>query len=80
MEELLAKLATQAPSLGVLVFIVWFFLKHMTARDELIRDINRESLAARAESREAIRDNTEVMQNNTEALNELRITVERKIH
>ena len=80
MEELIAKLAAQVPSLGVLVFIVWFFLKHMTSRDEMIRDLNRDNLAARSESRQAIRDNTEVMQNNTEAINELRIAVERRVH
>ena len=69
MEEVIKEIAKSAPSLAVLVLLVRFFFQHVKERDQavlqrdkerdvFIKNLHEEHLAARGESREAIRDNT----------------------
>lgn len=62
----------QAPNLVVLCFLVYVFLKHLKDRDLFIRGLQEEHLAARAESKECIRDNTKSNRELIDALNHLR--------
>ena len=59
MEEFLKTAITQAPGLVVLVFLVKTFLTRDKERDTFIMQLHQEHLAARGESRDAIKENTE---------------------
>jgi hypothetical protein len=86
-EKIIEKVGDQAPSLVVLVGVVWLFLKHMTEiriatitvinqmqREwtESLKGIHAENMEARALSREAIKDNTT-------ATRELTVKIEKKL-
>lgn len=58
MDDLAKEAVKQVPSLAVLCFIVWAFLKSMSRRDSAIERLHAEHIAARADCREALRDNT----------------------
>jgi hypothetical protein len=59
MDQLLLKLVSEAPSLVALFLIVRMFLVREKDRDLFMDRLHSEHLAARAESRTAINDNTE---------------------
>jgi len=54
----MVQIAKQVPSLGVLVFIVWVFLKHNEKRDDAIKEMHKEHMEARNETRQCIRENS----------------------
>lgn len=69
MDKLLETALSHAPSLVVLVFLVRMFLNRDRERDGFIRQLHDEHLAARGESREAIRENTESNRAVVDAIN-----------
>ncbi len=75
MEQLLIDVAKQVPALVVLGFIVVRFLQFlermMNSFRDTVMDINKDNLAARAESRIAIHENTVATSNLTVAVNKL---------
>ncbi len=56
MTDLLKEGISQAPSLVVLVAVVFMFLRSMEKRDTAIKQFHDEHIAARTEGRDAIRD------------------------
>lgn len=71
MEELLKNAATQVPGLVVLCYLVSTFLRAQKERDGFIHMMHQEHLAARGESREAIKENTESNREVTQAVHTL---------
>lgn len=71
MEAFIRTALEQAPSLTVLCLLVNLFLKRDRERDNFIRQLHDEHLAARGESREAIRENTESNRTVAKAVNRL---------
>ena len=85
-EKLLEQVVSQAPGLVIMYLLVSSFLKAQKERDELfskaqaerddvIKNLHTEHLAARGESREAIRENTESNKEVVSALITLRETI-----
>lgn len=75
MEELLKTAVSQAPGLVVLYFLVLMFLRRDKERDQFIQGLHNEHLAARGESREAIKENTESNRDVSKAIAELSSSV-----
>lgn len=71
LKTITGEMARQAPSLTVLCFIVYFFLRAQKEQYALLRDLHEEHLVARGESREAIRENTHSNREVTRAMHEL---------
>lgn len=71
METLVSEVIKQVPSLGVLCFIVYVFLRHMEKRDAVIKEIHEEHLNERRETRTSVDNNTKAMAVNTVAIHEL---------
>lgn len=61
----------QVPSLAVLAFIVFVFLKHLKSYNQMIREINKENIEAREQSRVVIEENTKAVAKNTEVLHQI---------
>lgn len=78
MDELLKTALSQTPSLVVLYFLVTLFLKRDRERDLFIHQLHAEHLAARGESRDAIRENTESNKAVTQAIGSLADAVTRQ--
>ena len=68
--SILSETAKQVPQLAVLCFVVWMFLQRLTGLAEVIRDLHKEHLDAREQSREAIRDNTRASEHAARAAEE----------
>lgn len=81
MEKILENAIVQAPGLVVLVVLVWVFLKHISERDKsylnAMKDLHHEHIAAREQSQAVVKENTEVLQHNTIAVNNLSSIVSR---
>jgi len=71
MESLAVEVIKQVPSLGVLCFIVYVFLRHMEKRDAVIKEIHEDHLLERRETRAAVDANTKATQGCTTAIGEL---------
>lgn len=73
--EFLTEAIKQVPALGVLVFVVWIFLKHLKDRDiafaEAFRQINEANLESRVETRAAMHRCADVLEKNIETRAEL---------
>jgi len=76
METFLTEVAKQVPSLGVLCFIVWIFIKHLSARDETLKEMHQEHLYAREQNRVAIKDNTQAMLSSNDLIGSLKYSVD----
>lgn len=59
MDNIIIEVAKQVPNLGALVILVWFFLSHTAKRDEVLRDLHKEHLDERYQSRLVIKENTD---------------------
>lgn len=70
--QLVTEAVKQAPNLAVLAFVVFLFLKHLRSYNQMIRDINKENVAAREQSRVVIEENTSAVAQNTEVLRQIR--------
>lgn len=79
---IIIEVAKQVPALSVLCFVVYLFLGKLSVFMEILKSIHdrhalalhelmKEHLDARAQSREAIRDNTVAMRENTVAMSHL---------
>lgn len=72
MSEFFTEAAKQVPSLGVLVFVVHIFLKHLkeiaAANSESFRQINDANLEAREATRETLKHCADVIEKNTAAV------------
>lgn len=77
MNEIVSKIAFQIPDLVALCLIVMIFVRHLDKRDDLLRDLHREHLDARSQSREMIRETHSVLERNTEALVNVTTVIER---
>ncbi len=75
MDEILKSWAAKVPELGALCFIVMAFLKSQNGRDEFLRSLHNEHLAARGESREAIKENTDSNREVSHAIHALKETL-----
>lgn len=75
MENFLSEVAKQVPSLAVLCFVVWIFIKHLDKRSETLMEMHKEHLYAREQAKEAIKENTAVLRENSLFINELRAVV-----
>lgn len=75
-DKLLEAIATQVPNLVVLAFIVSVFVKHMNRTNATFREINRENLEAREQSRIVIEENTRAVTKNTDVLVDITRAVE----
>lgn len=71
MSDMFEKIASQVPSLAVLCYLVYIFLKHLKGRDELIKEINKENVEARLHSSRVIEENTRAAGMNTATMNEM---------
>lgn len=68
MEAILTKMLSEAPSMGVLIILVWLFLRSMERRDAFIKQLHDEHIDARRNQQESIKENTLATQRLTEAL------------
>lgn len=72
MEELLKETAKQIPALtlfsAVLCYLVRMFLNTMRERDETIIELHKEHMDARAHTRDALKENSQRLQENTVAI------------
>jgi hypothetical protein len=75
MEEIVKTALGQCPSLCVLYLLVTMFLRRDKERDTFIGQLHGEHLAARGESREAIKENTESNRAVTHAIESLSMAV-----
>lgn len=89
--DIVAEALKQVPALSVLCYVVWMFLGKLTLfidgframqKEHLdsIAGIMKEHLDARAQSREAIKENTQAMQQNTTAITAIVETLDRQDH
>lgn len=69
--SVLLESAKQVPALAVLCFVVWMFLGKLSMFVEAFRELHKEHIDAREQSREAIRDNTKAMHENTNVVTHL---------
>ena len=69
-DGLFSQLATQIPSLTILVIIVCFFLRYLIKRDEVLKDISERC-------HEVQRDAIKTMHENSKALGEISIILRR---
>ncbi len=60
-EDFFAQLATQVPSLGVLVVVVVIFLRHLNKRDELLGDISEKCHEVQRDAINTIKENSRVL-------------------
>jgi hypothetical protein len=58
METMLQKILADAPQMGVLLVVVWMFLRAMEKRDSFIKQLHDEHIEARRAQQTAIADNT----------------------
>ena len=58
MEQILQKLLAEAPNMGVLLIVIYLFLKAQEKRDSFIKQLHDEHIEARKESKDAIKENT----------------------
>ncbi len=79
MEAIAIELVKQVPSLGVLCFIVWVFIKHLGIKDAEFRVIHRENLEAREVSRLTIKENSDALRENTSATAALQSVIAQKL-
>lgn len=79
MEAIGIELVKQVPSLGVLCFIVWVFIKHLGMKDDEVRIIHRENLEAREISRLTIKENSIALKENTSATEALHKIIAEKL-
>jgi hypothetical protein len=70
-DSMIAEIAKQVPSLAVLCFVVWLFLNKLSIFVEAFKELHKEHVDAREQSRAAIRDNTSAMMENTKAMSHL---------
>lgn len=72
MEELLKSWGARVPELGVLVVVVWMFLKFMkemrTEFSEAMKQLHSDHMTARDTTHEVIERNTEALLSNSKAL------------
>jgi hypothetical protein len=82
MDKIIEKTLEQSPMVGLLVLVVWMFLKHLrdqaTEQRALFDQIHSENMEARRHSQEVIEKNTQsnvrldsTVQGNTKATEEL---------
>lgn len=71
MEDLIKSAVNTVPGLVVLCWVVKEFLKSQKERDNFIKNLHNEHLAARGESRDAIKENTESNREVTKAISDL---------
>lgn len=69
--DILTKAFEQVPGLAVLAFIVFSFLKHLKGYNVMIREMNKENITAREQSRMVIEENTKAVAQNTEVLHSI---------
>jgi hypothetical protein len=69
MDDILKSAMSQVPGMVVLVIVVFYFLKYMGKRDELIKGLTDEHLSERKIQRDVIERNTVAAGVNTAALN-----------
>jgi len=67
---ILNEVIQQAPTLGVLVFIVWIFLSHLSKMEDRHHIIQRDAISA-------INENSVALGKNLEALNAVNYTLKR---
>jgi hypothetical protein len=79
MEAIGIELVKQVPSLGVLCFIVWVFIKHLGMKDDAFRVIHRESMEARELERQTIKENATALKENTVATSALQHVIDQKL-
>ena len=83
MDTLVKELITMGGPLGVLVLVVWMFLKFLEKTREADRDMmrgfNAQHLDARAQTNVALNANAEATRRNTEALQSLEQTVRSRL-
>lgn len=75
MESFLSEVAKQVPSLAVLCFVVWVFIRHLDKRSEALSKMHEEHLYAREESRLAIKENTLTTKETGIFINELKAVI-----
>ena len=70
-DTLIKEALTQAPSLGVLVIVVWLFLRFMErsmqSLQSMMREMHTQHMEAREQSRLVISENSQVMRDFVEA-------------
>ena len=83
MEAILKSYAEKIPEFSVFALLAYWglahlkamtaaFLSHMKGRDEFIKELHDQHMTARAESRDALRENANATRENSVALQELR--------
>lgn len=72
MEQFLSEVGKQVPSLAVLAFVVWTYIKHMETSQkawrETVVDINKQNLEDRALTRITMGENARATAENTKAI------------
>ena len=69
----------EAPVIGANVLIVWFFLKHLSKRDDFIRNTASACHQVQRDSTAAMRENSMALGETKQALNETLVFL-RKTH
>lgn len=88
MEEIVQKALSEAihqvPGLVILAVLVWMFIKvimrfikHIEDRGRIMQQFNREHLDAREQDRQAIHRSNKAIEDNTAAIRNLTLVVER---
>jgi hypothetical protein len=71
MEDILKSLGNQAPGMVCQVIVILLFLRYLTQRDSVIRDLTHEHLEERKIQRDVLDRNTMAAGINTAALNNM---------
>ncbi len=61
MDDLLREVIAETPSLGGILIVVWFFLKHLTKKDEEMRNVSKRVTEAFSANADVIRENSAVI-------------------
>lgn len=75
MDKILESLAANSPSTVAIIAVVILFLRHLAARDELLRELHRGHEESRKASRLVIEENTRMMGQYLEVSRELQQTL-----
>ena len=74
---LVTELFKQAPTLGVLVFIIWIFLKHIKEYQSTIKDITDKCEICHRDAVKVVHENTLMMGETKECLKGVNYTLKR---
>ena len=77
MDNITSELIRQCPTLVVLAWLVWMFLKHLSQRDQMLKDLGHDCHEVQRDAIKAINANSKALGENQRALDAVHWTLKR---